>query len=162
MSTAERQTSKPLSTAYVVRLQPDTQLRLLVICSGWLLLLLGTLLLLHLAVPVLLRLALVVIWLADSGFELHRFARSQASVATLLLRGDGACAACDARGREQALTLMNGSVVLASLAWLRFRRSDRTTYTELYRRGDQDADTWRRLQVVWRWAAVQRRLANDN
>lgn len=145
----------------MARLRPDGRLRLVVAGSGWLLLLLGIVMLLQMAIPLLLQVPLIAIWLADAGPGLRRFARSQASVSAVLLRGDGGCAAVDARGREYPMTMLAGSVLLERLAWLRFRRTDGTAYSELFLRSDRNADAWRRLQVVWRWAAPGR-LANDN
>ena len=81
-------------------------------------------------------------------------------VAAVVLQPDE-CIARNRRGTRQDLRLLGGSVIAGNLAWLRFRRADGGTYTELFERQQVGADAWRRLQVLWRWGNLQGRLAND-
>lgn len=160
MKTAVSQTSRRLSTGYAAELRPSRRLRLVVSGSGWILLLLGSVLLLHADTSVALRCLMLAVWLGDAGSELYRFGRAQVAVTAVVLERDN-CFARDRRGVRQTLSLRGGSLVMGRLAWLRFRRADGGSYTELFQRERIGADAWRRLRVLWRWGDLQGRLVDD-
>lgn len=128
--------------------------------SGWCLLLLGCTLLLHLDVPVAVRVALLAAWLADAGTGLYRLGRRQAAVFALVLLEDG-CFVRDRQGNHAPVTLQAGSVLLQRIAWLRCRCAEGGAYSELFLRDGSDPLAWRRLQVLWRWGHLEPRLVND-
>lgn len=154
MSVAKILPSKPSSATYATELVPASSLRLKVLASGWVLLLAGITIILHLELSVLLRILLAALWLGEAGLALGRLARAQARVVRLTMTADGRCKARDQSGIDQQLQLLKHSVLTRNLAWLRFRFADGRVYAELYLRQQVDAEAWRRLQLIWRWGQV--------
>lgn len=128
--------------------------------SGWCLLLLGGVVILHLDVPGAVRLGLLAAWLADASVGLYRTGRAQAAVFALVLLEDG-CFVRDRQGSSEPVTLQAGSMLTRRMAWLRCRRADGSGYSELLLRAGSDPQAWRRLQVLWRWGTQEPRLVND-
>ena len=56
----------------------------------------------------------------------------------------------DGPNGEEELTLLDGSMVMPRLAWLRFRFTDNCRGVELFL-GDVDKDPhWQQFQLIWR------------
>lgn len=119
---------------------------------AWLLHWLGLLLILRFALPIAVLAILGVAWLLQSVWELQRFGRAQRDLRRLRLYADGSAEAlAGAAGWEPLVWLADG-LILPSIAWLRFRRSDGRLYCELFLRRGVDKEAWRRLQVLGRYA----------
>ena len=138
---------------------PSETLRQRVRVSACLLLLAGLTLIQYLDVSVWLRVLTAVAWVTEVGVALARLARGQSRVRCLLMRADGRWLARDKNGEQRSLELLRDSVVTQRMAWLRFGSGRRQVYTELFLRGQVEAEAWRRLQVGWRWAAGRRYAA---
>lgn len=137
------------SAEFVVKLRPDALLRRVVCCAGWLALVTGMALLLQLRLPVPVRILLVLCWLFDSLWELHKLARGFRRIALLRLHSSGAIAAIDHDGCTEQLTLLSGSLVLPRVAWLRLRFADGSKHAELLIRGRTETEAWHGLQLIW-------------
>ena len=153
MKNARIRPSKPSSTTCAVELSPAANVRSVVLASGWLLLLMGVVLIQHLPVSATARWVLAVFWLADAGSCLVRLARAQAGVSRVILSADGRHRVRGKDGRVRPLRPLRDSVLTQHLAWLRFVRDDGGVYSELFWRRQVESQAWRRMQVIWRWAA---------
>lgn len=143
--------SKPSSAEYVTELVPRTSLRRRVLVSGWVLLLTGSVIIMHLSVPIGVRLVLEALWLADTGSGLARLASAQAGVSQLRMFADGCCLGRDRRGVWTRYRLLPNSVLTQRVAWLRFADENGRRYSELFWHRQVESEAWRRLQVIWRW-----------
>ena len=112
-------------------------------------LLVGLVLLMRLPVSVSLRLALSVLWLIGSIWELGRQARGFHRIKTIRLQA-GEATFIDRQGRQAPVQIMSGSIVLPRLAWLRLKLTDGLIYGELLRGDPTSCEQWRHLQILWR------------
>lgn len=143
--------SLPLSEAILV---PEPGLRRLVLGSGCVLLLCGSVLILTMPLAPLTCVVLLSLWILDGVREMRRLVRGRRRVIVLVLTESGTITATDADGRRHELTLLSGSVVLPRFAWLRLRFADKCQYGELIR-GNADKDPqWQKLQLIWRQSAA--------
>lgn len=120
--------------------------------AGWLLHLLGLLLILRFALPIGVRALLSVGWVVLGVCELLRFARAQSDLRLLRLYADGSAEALARGAAWEPLAWLADGLIFESIAWLRFRRSDGRLYCELFLRRGVDNKAWRRLQVLGRYA----------
>lgn len=142
----------PLSSVFVADLTPCRVLRARILAAGWLLHLLGVLLILRFSLPPLAVFPLAGLWAFAGGWELIRFGRAQHDLRALRLAADGNAEARCLSGDWEPLQWLKDGLILDSLAWLRFRRADGGLYCELFLRRDVDSEAWRRLQVIGRYA----------
>ncbi len=117
--------------------------------SGWLLLLLGIVIVGHLHTAIEIRVILGAAWTADTLRELRRQMRGFARVHGMALDPQGRMIGHDALGKAQDIQILKGSVVLRRWAWLRLGFDDGLYYVEFIRRRDCRSATWRRLHLIW-------------
>jgi len=138
------------SAVFKTELVPNPGLRRLVLISAAAALAAGTVIILYLPLPLVLRGTICVIWILDCAHELNRVQRGNARISRLQLNANGDIFATRADGRSESLVLLSGSVVLSRLAWLRLRFPDGSIGAELMT-GDPLRDPrWQRLQLIWR------------
>ena len=138
------------SDSCVATLKPGNAARTLVLLSGWLLLLAGFVIALHLNAHPLARAVMAAGWTGSAAWRLYRQACGFRSVAALVLAegGPDIRSAGRARGRCE---LLAGSLVFRQAGWLRLRLPGGRTHAELVLAAETPADDWRRLQILWRW-----------
>lgn len=96
------------------------------------------------------RIAAAVLWLATSLREFWIIGRAYGRFGAIRIDAGGEVElSCRGGGRVRA-SLLGGSVILARLAWLRFRTDDGWRHAELLRRNAGPGEAWRRLQVLSR------------
>ena len=166
------------SGRFETELRVDERLRRLVLYSGALSLLTGSVLILHLPLSPVFRFFGVGLWVwqvarefcrqTDGANRVHAWfheaipfgggsygdallwSGSTNRVRRLLISSDGEIVARGRGGAPERLRLLPGSVVLERLAWLRLGFADGSHYGELLA-GDPRSDAqWHGLQLVWR------------
>jgi hypothetical protein len=95
------------------------------------------------------RIALLLVWLADSLRELHALRCGSARVRRLRLNQCGEITAESPCGSQLPMTLLSGSMVLRRVAWLRLRFPDNRRYAELICGNPAKEPAWHRLQLIW-------------
>ena len=120
--------------------------------SGWLFLLVGLAIILHLQVAIIVKVILALAWTADCVWGLTRQGDGNARVRRILINVCGTVEGLDSRGKSHELQLLKGSAVLKHCGWLRLRFADGLHYVELISSSDCPESTWRRLQLIWRHA----------
>jgi hypothetical protein len=120
--------------------------------SGWLFLLLGLAIILHLKVAIIVKIILAVAWTTDCVWGLTRQGGGNARVRRILINVRGTVEGLDSSGKLHELQLLKGSAVLRHCGWLRLRFADGLHYVELISSFDCPKSTWRRLQLIWRHA----------
>lgn len=141
-----------LSHEFSVELLPEAGLRGRVRWCGILSAVAGLALIVQMPLSAVLRVALLLAWIARCGFELLQLSRGADRVARIGLNQLGQVWVIDGAGERQGVTLLRGSVVLAHHAWLRIRFTDGHKYAELVR-GDAVKDRqWHRFQLIWKQA----------
>lgn len=95
---------------------------------------------------------LAVAWIAQAVIEMLGLAEAQRDVCAITIGADGRVDAWLKSGQQESLSWIADGLILKSLVWLRFRRANRRQYCELFLRRDVDPETWRRLQVISRFA----------
>ena len=138
------------SSRYSAELQTDPALRRLVLLSGVGLGAIGLLLTLRLPVHPALAGTGALGWSAYTAWELCKAMSGYATTRVLRIAADGSLRRRDATGCWRPARLLEGSVVLARLAWIRFETEHGTTVAELFRGDPRKSHDWRRLQVIWR------------
>lgn len=138
------------SGRFETELRVDERLRRLVLYSGALSLLTGSVLILHLPLSPVFRFFGVGLWVWQVAREFCRQTDGANRVRRLLISSDGEIVASGRGGVPERLRLLPGSVVLERLAWLRLGFADGSHYGELLA-GDPRSDAqWHGLQLVWR------------
>lgn len=135
---------------FAVDLRPARSTRGAVLWSGWLLLLAGFGLILHLPLPAALRLPLAAAWLVTAGRSIARQARAYRDVRTLRLGRNRAGVAFGTAGPRR-IRVLAGSVLVHRVAWLRLELGPGAVYGELILAADVGAVAWRRLACLWRY-----------
>lgn len=134
---------------FKTELDPSPALRRFVLLSGFVALLAGTAIIMHLPLPLTLRGVLCIIWIVDCSGELKRMQRGNARISRLQLDANGDIFATGPAGRSDYLELLSGSVVLSRLAWLRLRFPDGSAAAELLTGDPLRNPQWHRLQLIW-------------
>ena len=98
------------------------------------------------------RLALLVAWLAICSAELWSLSSGFARVAGIGLNQLGEVWVIDSAGKKLPVTLLRGSMVLASHAWLRFRFANGCKCAELVSGNAVKDRQWHRFQLIWKQA----------
>jgi len=114
--------------------------------------LLGMALLLRLPVAGSIRVGLAAIWLLSSIWEIGRISRGARRIKIIRLTA-GEAMIVNRQGRQEAVEIMSGSVVLPGFAWLRLKCPDGLIHAELLRGDPVSCQHWRHLQVLWRTRA---------
>lgn len=131
------------------RLVPDPRLRRLVLLAGCVLLVIGLLLIICLPLDLAWRGAIGAVWVCDVCREMAGLRAFSARIHSLRLDQTGRIVADGPKGGEE-LTLLNGSMVMPRIAWLRLRFADNCRGAELFL-GDMGRDPqWQRFQLIWR------------
>jgi hypothetical protein len=131
------------------RLVPDPRLRLLVQLAGWVLLVIGLMLVICLPLGPAWRGVIGVAWVCDVCRELFNLRTFSTRLHSVRLDQTGHIVA-DGPDGEDELTLLSGSLVMPRIAWLRLRFADNCRGAELFR-GDMDKDPqWQQFQLIWR------------
>ena len=138
------------STPFSIELIPDSCLRRIVLASGALLTGVGILVISTLPVAPYWRwlgagswcfIGLRGVLAIASGYKRYRRIRIDSA---------GSVDLQDPGGDWMAVEIQAGSVVLQSVAWLRFRLPDGSGCGELLRGDTREDEQWRRFQLVWR------------
>lgn len=137
------------SARFETELEVHDGLRRVVLLSGAFLMLAGVAILLHLGLPVYLRLPALLGWCWHSVRELARQARAAGRVRRLRVCADGSIVAHGRGGSARPVTVLSGSLVGERLAWLRLGFDDGTHYGELLAGDPRDDRAWHRLQLIW-------------
>ena len=90
------------------------------------------------------------LWMLISERELRVIAKGNKQFRGIRIDANGAAALLTRDGDWLPATLLAGSVVLPSLAWLRFKDQDGHHRAELIACKSPENKAWRRLQVIWR------------
>lgn len=124
--------------------------------SAWLMLLAGTAVLVGIGAPWWAKAIGALLWWLDGGLSIARHARNRRHVRALFLAADGRCEVVGRGGARRDAEWHGGSVVTQSWAWVCLRAADGRVHCELILQGRVEQESWRRLQVVWRWGARRR------
>ena len=119
--------------------------------SGWLALLSGFAIVVHLGWPVAVRALLALLWIADTGIQLAALCRAQATVRALRLLDDGFCEIRDRDGTVHRCPVLAGTVLTRTFAWLRIRLPSGANYGEWLTAARCGREAWQGLQWAWRW-----------
>jgi hypothetical protein len=138
------------SPTYSTEIQPDSRLRCIVLLCGTVALLAGLVLLLTLRLPLPWRALAAAAWLAENSRQLLVIANGYKRCRRLRIDQTGAVTLQDPDGCWFPATFRPGSVVLADVAWLRFKGDDGQQFAELISAKNAGNESWRRLQVIWR------------
>ena len=141
----------PTSSArFETVLKPETKLRICVLLWGCLAATAGTVIILFLPLAWFLRMLLAALFIGESCRELRGLVRGAARLQRLRLDAGGEVTGVGPDGREEAVILLSGSIVLSRLAWLRVRFADGSEHGELFRGNPDEDPEWQRLQLIWR------------
>lgn len=151
MSVQTKLPSRRSSSGYAAELAPQASARRAVLVAGWLALVSGLVMLMHLELSILVKVALSAAWLTDLGLSLGRQARVQRRIKCLTVPSEGPWSARCIDGKTVELQVLRGSVLTQRWAWFRLRLNDGQVYGELLSRSGVEREAWRRLQVAWRW-----------
>ena len=138
------------SSRYSVCLTPDPTLRGLVSTSAILILLAGWFIIANLSALIMYRCCGAVAWFFLIAWQLSRARRGWERVEAIRVSQGPLVEVCDESGDWAGAELLDGSLVGARMAWLRFRLADRTVCVEPFRAASERCNKWRRLQVIWR------------
>lgn len=117
---------------------------------GWLALVAGAVVCLSMPLGWEWRLAASSLWLLVSERELRVMANGYKRYRGIRLDANGDAALLTRDGDWSPATLLAGSLVLPSLAWLRLKDQDGRQRVELIACKCPENKAWRRLQVIWR------------
>ena len=109
----------------------------------------GAGLILHMGMPVLVRILLVPGWIGLVAWELVRQGRGAVRVARIRVFADGEMTVCDRQGRNCCVRLLAGTLVLPGLAWLRLEFPDGNKYGELVAPRTGKDKQWHRFMLIW-------------
>lgn len=134
----------------MTELTPEPRLRGLVLVSGWLACALGSAVIFLLPVPWLVRIAAAGGWVIVNGRELAAVYDGYRRYRRVRFYSSGDIELQTDAGDWQAAQLVNGSIVLGGIAWLRMQTCDGRRFAELLRGKSRKNEDWRRFQVIWR------------
>ena len=117
--------------------------------SGIMIAALGCLLVFQMPLTVLVRMSLLVLWLATSAFELYVHSRAASQIASIGLNDRGQIWVRNCAGERLAAELLPGTVVLGRLAWLRLRLDSGKKYAEFLRGKSTTDPQWHLFQLIW-------------
>lgn len=140
------------STVFAVELRTDHRCRGIVFWSGIMLAGIGAALLAATSLQPLGRLMLMVLWLGDCGWALHRLRQGWQPACRLRLTSGGEVQLVADGELPVAVSLRTGSVVTRRVAWLRFARPGGPVQAELFLAAYSENYAWQRFQLVWRLA----------
>ena len=89
-------------------------------------------------------------WLATNTRQLVVIANGHKRCRRIRIEHNGAVTLQAEDGCWFPATFIPGSVVLANVAWLRFKAEDGQQFAELICQKSARNEGWRRLQVIWR------------
>lgn len=112
--------------------------------------LLGAVLIAGLPVLPGLKLLVAGLWLVQSLLEIAGQLRGMSRIDRIRMTSAGSIEGLSGNGTKEPLTLLSGSVVLSSVAWLRLEFGDGLQYGELLAGNSRLDEQWRRLQLIWR------------
>ena len=138
------------STTYSACLTPDPKLRRVVLGSGCGLAVAGLVLILQMPIAASLRTVAVLLWVGVSYRELLRFRRCYKIYSAIHVLAGGEVRLLNADQQWVLAERLNGSMLLASAAWLRLKTPDGHEFAELLRGNRRHDREWRRLHVIWR------------
>lgn len=138
------------SNNYSTELKPDPRLRRLTIISGTVAALLGLLIILSATIAVHWRALASLFWALFSARELFNMVAGYQRIRRICIDSDGSVELLMVEGERVPATLLAGSIVLPTLAWLRLQAHDGRCSCELIRSKSSQDKQWRRLQVIWR------------
>ena len=118
--------------------------------SGWLLLLAGFVIALHLNTHPANRILIAAAWVGSASWRLYRQACGFRSVSGLVLAAGGPDIHTVGHSSGHC-ELLAGSLVFRRACWLRLRLPGGETHAELVLATETPVDDWRRLQILWRW-----------
>ena len=121
------------------------------LASGWLLLLAGFAMLLHVSLAPFLKVPLIVLWIVDCGRQIARQGSGYAAVRALRIVGPGCCDIRAAGGETVRCELLEASVMTRGFCWLCLRHPSGRCHGEWLTVTTTGAERWRRLQIAWRW-----------
>ncbi len=110
----------------------------------------GLAIILSLPLPPNLRLLISAAWLAGNISQGIGLLRGAARIQYYSIEALDSITGIAPDGRNQALILLEGSVVLSRFACLRVRFPDGSSYVELLRGAAVRDRDWLRLQLIWR------------
>ena len=141
----------PVSSArFETVLTPDRRSRQFLLLCSCLATFAGLAIILSLPLPPIPRVLLCGAWLGDNFRQFRGLRRGAGRVQHYSLEALDDIVGISPDGLRQPMALLEGSIVLPRLAWLRLRFADGSSYVELLR-GDSSADLdWQRLQLIWR------------
>ncbi len=139
-----------MSTTYSSELSSDPRMRRLVLRGGWLAMIVGTGVCLAMPLAWEWRLAAGCLWAFVSERELRVIANGHKRYQGIRIDENGTTALLTRDGDWLPATLLAGSIVLPSLAWLRFKDHEGRHRAELLACKCPENKAWRRLQVIWR------------
>jgi hypothetical protein len=90
------------------------------------------------------------LWVFISAAELRVIAQGNKQYRGFRIDATGTAALLTQDGDWLPATLLAGSIVLPSLAWLRFKDHEGRHRSELIACNCPENKAWRRLQVIWR------------
>ena len=118
--------------------------------SGFLLMLVGLLVIAGLPLSAAWQGLAMAAWGAACTRELRNLARAYRQYRAIRVYSDGTMETRPAETAVAGAQLLPGSIVLPGLAWLRLRLENGSTSGELLRGNIREDEDWRRLQVIWR------------
>lgn len=138
------------SSEFAVRLEVDWRSRMVVLASGALFAIVGSVIVasFNLALP--LRVFLLLAWILESGREFRNYLAGMRRLSGIRLGTSGRILVTGPDGHIEIAELETGSVVLGSFAWVRLRFADGARHGELLVAGWTESRSWHRLQLIWR------------
>lgn len=138
------------SQSYSTELIPDVLLRRVLLLAGLVATCVGCIMLLLLPVAWPWRGLAAIAWLGINMRDLSVIRAGHRRCDRFRLQHDGDVEIRSHDGCWFPATLVRGSVVLPSVAWLRFESENGQRFAELLWRKRAQSEAWRRLQVIWR------------
>lgn len=138
------------SAEYVAELQPDSEMRRIVLLTTLLACVAGVTVLGTLPIDPYLRICSIAAWSTWLAWSLSHRRAAQRQLLRIRLFADGTAALLRPDGSWALAEVLADSTVLAGLAWLAFSPETGRSHTELLRGNSRECEDWRRLQVIWR------------
>jgi hypothetical protein len=136
------------SRSYATELIPDPRLRRFVLAAGSLTSLAGCLV--AATLPAGWRPVAACAWLAVCLVEARQLLGGYRRYRRIRIDAAGTAALETAEGSWVVASIRPGSVVLGTIAWLRFDVPGAAGLAELVRGKPGESEAWRRFQVIWR------------